>query len=577
MLAAVSVWVALAAAGQLVPFRQQALAAALYVSNWWTIAQSHSYFSRFAAPLPLDHMWSLAIEEQFYLVWPCLLWLGLWATRRGGRRPVTDHLALVTIAFAVVSAIAMALLYRRGYDPTRVYEGTDTRAFGLLVGAAVAMVWPIGRLRRDVRPLARDLLDSLGSLGLGAIAVLVWRTDPYSPFLYRGGMILLSLATAAVVIAVVHPATRLSRALGWAPLLWVGVRSYGIYLWHWPIIVLTSPPNAPVEWLRATLQVAATLVVAGLSWRSVEEPIRRLGIKGAWSQARAGARSVAGFRHKVAVGATVTISSVAILGIAGFLPAYSGHGGGLRGAEALAQGSLPVDGSTTGADTPAGASVASPIASASATPAKPKRTSCTSVVYMGESTSNGMISALYIPHRSQRLPARLARVGVEDLDVQISGARSIVETYQGIPNAATVAQRLVDEGFRGCWVLALGTNDTANVAVGSPIDRPTRIARMMTIVGHRPVLWIGTASLLRSGPYSASMMGSWNRALLGACSRFPQMRVFDWSALAKPSWFTPDALHYNSLGSIRRSQLIARALVSAFPEGTDPSLSCVVR
>src|SRR3712207_5169593 len=235
MLAVVVAWVTLLDRSQLPDLRGDVLAAALYVSNWWNIFRHASYFSIFGPPPPLDHLWSLAVEEQFYLVWPFLLWLGLRYVR--GRY----RLAGLTLVGAAVSATVMALLYQPGIDPTRVYEGTDTRAFGLLVGAALAMVWPSRRLGAGLSVRRRLLLDGAGVVGLVVIALLIWRTDQYSVFLYRGGMVLLSVATVLVVAALAHPASWLGPALGWKPLRWLGVRSYGIYLWHWPIIVLTTP------------------------------------------------------------------------------------------------------------------------------------------------------------------------------------------------------------------------------------------------------------------------------------------------------------------------------------------------
>src|SRR5947199_3330451 len=146
MLAVVSVGTALFDAAQLAATRRQVIAATFYFNNWSTIAAQGSYFARFATPLPLDHLWSLAIEEQFYLVWPWLLLLGIRFVRGRGR------LALLALAGAAASAIAMGLLYHPGYDPTRVYEGTDTRAFGLLIGAALAFIVPLsGRFGEGAR------------------------------------------------------------------------------------------------------------------------------------------------------------------------------------------------------------------------------------------------------------------------------------------------------------------------------------------------------------------------------------------------------------------------------------------
>src|ERR687884_1373272 len=146
MLAVVVAWVTLLDRSQLPALRGDVAAAAVYMSNWWNIFRHASYFSRFGPPPPLDHLWSLAIEEQFYLIWPWLLWLGLRYAR--GRY----RMAGLTLAAAALSATVMALLYQPGVDPTRVYEGTDTRAFGLLVGAALAMVWPSRRADLTLRP-----------------------------------------------------------------------------------------------------------------------------------------------------------------------------------------------------------------------------------------------------------------------------------------------------------------------------------------------------------------------------------------------------------------------------------------
>ena len=439
-----------------------------------------------------------------------------------------------------------------------MYEGTDTRAFGLLVGAALAMVWPSRRLHPRVPSAARNILDAIGAAGLVGIALLVWRTGDYSPFLYPAGFVLLSLATAAAVAAVVHPASRLGPLLGCRPLRWVGVRSYAIYLWQWPIIVLTSPVGGGVRWWAAVLQVASTFVIAALSWRYVEEPVRHGALGRLWRQARSGASRLDLRRRALAASAIAMALFLPVLGLSGILPAASAgltSAGGVGPPEALA-------------DPSGGLEAAGP---------EPTRTSCKHVVYVGDSTSEGEISPEYIPARGRRLPGRLADVGVRSTNLQVSGARSIVETVNGEPNAATVAEGILSRGYRGCWILAMGTNDTADVFVGSSVDQATRIARMMSIIGHRPVLWVGAVSLTRSGPYSAEMMQRWNRELVSYCPRYRNMRVFDWAARAKPSWFIPDGLHYSSLGSQERARLIAEALVKAFPANQPPSGTCLVR
>ena len=273
---------------ELEPLRGAVASAAGYVSNWWMIFQEVPYADRFGPPSPLGHLWSLAIEEQFYLVWPFVLLLGLRFVREPVKRSrVRLRLAAATLVLAAASAVLMAMLYQPGLDSIRVYDGTDTRAFGLLIGAALAMVWPARRLVRPIAASARRLLDRAGLACLVVIAVLIWRTDYFTAFLYPYGLVLLSVATALLIPALAHPATRLGRAFGWQPVRWIGVRSYGIYLWHFPVIALTTPlPDPGFELGRAALQTLATFVLAALSWRWVEDPIRRGALGRIWRRAR---------------------------------------------------------------------------------------------------------------------------------------------------------------------------------------------------------------------------------------------------------------------------------------------------
>jgi peptidoglycan/LPS O-acetylase OafA/YrhL len=597
MLAVVVAWVTLLDRSQLPALRADVVAAAAYLSNWWNIIRHASYFARFGPPPPLDHLWSLAIEEQFYLIWPFLLWLGLRYSR--GRY----QLAGLTLAAAALSATLMALLYQPGSDPTRVYEGTDTRAFGLLVGAALAMVWPSRRLRADLTSL-RDrhlrrlrLLDGAGVVGLVVIALLIWQTNQYSAFLYRGGIVLLSVATVLVVAALAHPASWLGLALGWAPLRWIGVRSYGIYLWHFPIISLTTPTvqkkaNLPLE----VLQVGATIAVAALSWRFVEEPIRRGALGRVWARVRTGGwrrkavprqavprRIYRRRRRRQVVAGAVSVAALSILavdcaGLAGVIHPSPDDGRSLPSPSAQAPEEVKI--STHHARPAPPTTAPKPADSSQKTQktAAATRTSCRAVVYIGDSTSVGMVSPGYLPDPSQRLDAQLARVGATSQYIQISGARSIVETLSGQANAEEVARQLATQGFRGCWVFALGTNDTANIYAGSTVGRMPRIERMMSVAGDQPVLWVNLKSLLASGPYSEANMQLWDRTLLQACAGHQNMRVFDWASVVKDGWFISDGVHFTSLGYAQRARRISDSLVHAFPaSGRESGPGCVVR
>jgi hypothetical protein len=168
-------------------------------------------------------------------------------------------------------------------------------------------------------------------------------------------------------------------------------------------------------------------------------------------------------------------------------------------------------------------------------------------------------------------------VGVKRTFSEVSGARSIVETWHGLPNAATVAQRHVSQGYRGCWILALGTNEAADVQAGSNVRMRARIDRMMAIIGSQPVMWVNAITLLPSTFYAEPAMRRWNGDLLAACQYHPMMRVFDWAAHAKRRWFIPDGIHYSTDGYVARTRLIAHALVKAFPRAEPPSPTCLIR
>ncbi len=596
MLAVVIGWVALIHRSQLPDLRGNVVAASVYLSNWWLIFQHVSYFARFGPPSPLGHLWSLAVEEQFYLLWPFVLWLGLRALperRRGsGRRP---GLAVATLVLAAGSAVAMAFLYHPGFDPSRVYDGTDTRAFGLLIGAALAAVWPSRQRRAGKSPNFGRALDVVGLVGLIVIGLLVWRTNQYSAFPYRGGMVLLSVATALVVLAVVHPGSRLGRVLGIRPLRWLGVRSYGIYLWHFPIIVLTAGAlRGRFDLPRAGLQVLATVALAALSWRFIEEPILRGGRLPSLSPA-SWYRAVVSRWSWVTSTAALAFLTATVLILGGVVSTTTNpsFAAGATGARA----GLPTTiGSTATLDPPAIASTAPalhrdagdpPVAPADPVPTAPSTSelapgsattsSCRSVVHIGDSTSESLVSSDYLPDPSQRLDAQYARVGVTNQYLEIEGGTSIVETIPGEPNAYDLAKALVARGYHGCWVIALGTNDTADVYVGSHVSLAVRIQRMMSVIGTQPAMWVNVRSLVATGPYSEADMQRWNQALVQACSSYPNMRVYDWASVVRPAWFISDGIHYSSPGSAERARLIAGALAEAFPEAGQRGYSgCVV-
>jgi peptidoglycan/LPS O-acetylase OafA/YrhL len=288
--------------------RGDALASFAYITNWHFILSQKSYFATVGRPSLLQHLWSLAVEEQFYLLWPPLL---AFALRRWPSAKVLRGILLG----AGVSTLQMAILYQFTGDPSRVYYGTDTRAAGLLIGAALASVWiPSGDRQSRISWFVPPILDLIG---LGALAALVWyclRINAYQPGLYRGGFLAVSVTTAVLIAVAVHPRARLSAVLlDSRAARWLGVRSYSIYLWHWPVFMLTRPQLdlSLTGWPLLALRLTITLLLSELSFRYIEMPVRSGALGRAWRSltiARGAQRWRLGLRWLAATGTIILLS-----------------------------------------------------------------------------------------------------------------------------------------------------------------------------------------------------------------------------------------------------------------------------
>lgn len=248
------------------------LASVLGFNNWWQIFNKVSYFEAAGVPSPFTHCWSLAIETQFYLIYPLIL-LGIYklAKSRGEGRAKRGLLfAGVTLLLALISVILMIVLFDPQQDASRVYYGTDTRAFSLLFGALLAILWDY---RMVPRRLSASVNMVLGSVSFAVLLVMTIAINGSSNFWYRGGQFVGTILTVLVIYTVSGRKTWLSRFLSNPVLKWIGDRSYSIYLWHYPIILLISK-GIKASWWITLIEIVLSVVLAELSYRFIETPIR---------------------------------------------------------------------------------------------------------------------------------------------------------------------------------------------------------------------------------------------------------------------------------------------------------------
>ena len=248
--------------------REDLPAAFLYLSNWWQIVAQQSYFEAIEQPRLLQHLWSLAVEEQYYLLWPLA---ALWFLNRTGRTGLGVAAGLIALA----STVWMAWLYTtqlEGGDPSRVYLGTDTHLMGLLAGSALAAWWNPWKIRMASQG-SDEILNLAGTVALAALIWGMTETHEGMPGLYQGGFLLAALLTCVVICAATREGTWVAWMLSSRPMLWLGARSYSLYLWHWPVVVWLRP-SAQADTLELTWVNAARLVItllcAEASYRWVE-------------------------------------------------------------------------------------------------------------------------------------------------------------------------------------------------------------------------------------------------------------------------------------------------------------------
>lgn len=499
-------------------FRHDAVASMFYVTNWWYIVGDLSYFEAMGRPPMLQHLWSLAVEEQFYLLWPlALVLLYRWRGRRG--------VARVALAVALFSTLLMAMgsliwnLPASG-DASRLYFGTDTHAMGLLLGAALATVWRPGALPRRIALPARLIL---WTVALGALALLGWilhTTGEDSAWLYRGGFLVVSGITAVIIALACHPAIGFGRLLAVQPMRYIGERSYGLYLYHWPVFVVTRPGiDLPFDGAPAwILRMALTFGIAELSYRYLEMPVRRGALSRTWRRWRERGSGYAGARAAGMVGGAAALVFVTGTALAA-IPAPSADDY-LHGLTAVGQ-DLSTDPAVSGAPLP-------PVQ----VPAGADLTGLP-LTAVGDSVMLGASSALEKAF---------------DVTVDAAVSRQSSEIEQRIEARKAAGQ------LAPVVLIHAGTNGTAywDDLKGTLEDLRDRQVVLVTV--HTPNSWMDDS----------------NRNIRGMANQFDNVRLADWELASRDhrEYFVVDGTHLTSEGVRAYVETIRQALRG---DGTPPT------
>ena len=497
-----------------------------FVLNWSYLFFEQSYFVNISRPPLLQHLWSLSVEEQFYVVWPIML-IALYKVKIGKISPrVKIFIASAVLAIAS-TAWMVHLSVSNGFpipnDPSRVYFGTDTHAMGLLVGCAAAALWRSERLNVRLTPDRSAAMNALGLLSLVGLAYFFLFVSELNEFLYRGGFLVLSILTVILAVVAAHPGLKFGSRLGNPLLKWFGDRSYGIYLWHWPIFVLMRT-GIDIQWpdpVAFVVKIAIVLVIADLSYRLVEMPIRNGAIGSRLTVWRAAGIPRPQVRTLMATAVTTAVLSASLVGMYRVPVPDAGNLTGIGGITAIDED--PV-------------AVIEPVAVTNTDP---------------------LITAQQAAQVQDEIQAKIPPVVFGDSVVL--GARESLKAVMGeisIDAAVSrqpeeIAERIRtrrDEKRLGPdVVIHMGTNGIVQEEDLKPILEELRDRRRVVVVNVRvPRVW----------------MKPTNEMIESLVVQYPNVRLANWNAVSKgkKGYFAPDGVHLTKKGAKVFGTIVNEAL-----------------
>lgn len=505
----------------------------LYVYNWYQVAHHESYFDKFGTQSPFTHLWSLSIEGQFYLFWPLIIIILLKFVKK--KQPIFDTM----IILAFISALLMAILYRTGQDPSRVYYGTDTRMFSILLGAALAVVWPSTALRKDLPTNLRLLLDVVGGGALMLLCLMFMQMTGESALVYRGGMFFFSVLSMILVAVVAHPGADMNRLLTNRLFAWIGKRSYGIYLYQYPVLVFfESKINvADHSFLYALIEVALILVLSDLSYRFLELPLQHFDYSKTWSTLKEFCRRDSSYGNKRWY--------MLIPGLIVLLAVVGATTGTTSGSEAKKDTALE---KTIKENDKKVAKQNKNIAAKTSSSEHSSSSADTNTAKQFDLTENEIAKAkqLQITAVGDSVLADASTTLQEIFPNMYIDAKVGRQVREAIP----VLQSLAQSGkLANTVLLSEGTN--------GPYSEQ-ELDQIMAIVGkERKLYWINVHVPTRRWQDQV------NNDLKVAAKKYPNLKVIDWYTYSKdhPEWFYDDNVHPNSEGLKYYGPYVARQIL----------------
>lgn len=499
-----------------------------FVLNWSYLFFEQSYFVNISRPPLLQHLWSLSIEEQFYVIWPLLV-IGLYKLPLGRITPrqkifvVSLFLALASTAWMIYLSISNG--FPLPNDPSRVYFGTDTHAMGLLIGCATAALWRSERLSPRLTPDRATAMNGLGVLCLAGIAYFFIFVSELNEWLYRGGFLVLSIITAVLIVIIAHPGLKFGAQLGNPILKWFGDRSYGIYLWHWPVFVLLRT-GIDVQWPEPVIfiaKIAIVLVISDFSYRFVELPVRNGAIGNRLAIWREFGLPRPAVRSYVTAGLATAVLATSFVGIYRVPMPAAGNLTGIGGITSIDEVAVIA---------------AQPVVALSTDPA----------------INAQQVADLQKKIQDQLPPAVFGDsvvLGARNSLREVLGNISIDAQVSRQPNAIAerIKLRQTENNLGQVVVIHMGTNGTMRQDVlRTTIEGLTDRRRVVVVNIRVPRAW----------------MKPNNKIIAATVSEFPNVRFVDWAAASKgkKKYFAPDGVHLTKSGGKVFADLINEAIAA---------------